>query len=122
VLYLRLIILLLVVDIPVDNVSFLVIDSVNLKIKPTQSFVCAHRDIVCVYMFIEMITDSYVYEYVCMCVSTVFQKKQKGVEGIFSPIFFPAGLILGHLVINSHKLPVLVLYDDYHPVHVGPSR
>jgi hypothetical protein len=72
VLYLRLIILLLVVDIPVDNMSFLVIDSMNLKIKSTQSFVCAHRDSVCVYMLIGMITDSYIYEYVCMCVSIVF--------------------------------------------------
>jgi hypothetical protein len=66
-------------------VSFLVIDSVNLKIKPTQCFVCAHRDSVRVYMFIGMITDLYVYEYVCLyCVS----KRQKGVEGNF-PNFFP---------------------------------
>jgi hypothetical protein len=62
-----------------------VIDSVNLKIKPTQAFRCAHRARVCVYMFIEMSTDLYVYEYACFyCVS----KKQKGVEGNF-PNFFP---------------------------------
>jgi hypothetical protein len=62
---------------------------------------------------------SYMYEYVCFyCVS----KKTKRSRGDFFLIFFPAGLILGHSVINSHKLPVLVLYDDYHPVHVGPSR
>jgi hypothetical protein len=86
VLYLRLIILLLVVDIPVDNVSFLVIDSVNLKIKPSQCFVCAHRDSVRVYMFIGMITDSYVYEYVCFY---SVSKKIKRSRGDFFPNFFP---------------------------------
>jgi hypothetical protein len=116
-LYLWLIIILVVVDVPVDNESFLVIDSVNLKIKPTQSFRYAHRGRVCVHVFIGMSTHTCM----SMCVSTVFQKNKKE-RGDFFLIFFPAGLILGHLVINSHKLPVLVLYDDYHPVHVGPSR
>jgi hypothetical protein len=50
--YLRLIILLVVADVPVDSNVLLVTNFVNLKIKPTQSFECAHRDRVCVHVFI----------------------------------------------------------------------
>jgi hypothetical protein len=37
-------IVLVVNDVPVDNKKFLVTDFINLKIKPTQSFKCTHRD------------------------------------------------------------------------------
>jgi hypothetical protein len=50
-LYLRLIILLVDGDVP----TFLVTDFMNLKIKPTQSFKCAHMDRVCVRVFIWVI-------------------------------------------------------------------
>jgi hypothetical protein len=55
-------------DVPVDSEAFLMTDFVNLKIKPTQSFGCAHKDRVCVYMFIG------VSVYTCMkiCVYTIF--------------------------------------------------
>jgi hypothetical protein len=54
VLYLRLIILSVGGDIPIDSDVILVTDFVNLKIKPTQSFRCVHRDRMCVYIFIEV--------------------------------------------------------------------
>jgi hypothetical protein len=64
VLYLRLIILSVGGDVSVDSDAFLMIDFVNLKIKPTQYFRDAHRDrvYVCVYMG----ECSYVYEYLCL--------------------------------------------------------
>jgi hypothetical protein len=52
VLYLRLIILSVGGDVPVDSEALLVTDFMNLKIKPAQSFRCAHRGRVCVYVFI----------------------------------------------------------------------
>jgi hypothetical protein len=59
VLYLRLIILSVGGDVPVDSETLLVTDFVNLKIKPTQSFGGAHRG-----------ECSYVYKYLCLyCVS-----------------------------------------------------
>jgi hypothetical protein len=50
--YLWLIILLVVVDVPVDSNVLLVTNFVNLKIKSTQSFEYAHRVRVCVHVFI----------------------------------------------------------------------
>jgi hypothetical protein len=70
VLYLRLIILSIGGDVPIDSEALLVTDFVNLKIKPTQSFidaymsrvhVCVHRD--------------KCYEYLCF---TMFLNKKKG--------------------------------------------
>jgi outer membrane protein W len=52
VLHLRLIILSVGDDVTVDSDVLLVIDFVNLKIKPTQSFKDAHRGKVCVHIFI----------------------------------------------------------------------
>jgi hypothetical protein len=42
-LYLWLIILLVGDDVPIDSEMLLVTDFMNLKIKSTQSFECAHR-------------------------------------------------------------------------------
>jgi hypothetical protein len=39
-------------DIPINSETFLVIDFMNLKIKSAQSFECAHKDNVCIHMFI----------------------------------------------------------------------
>jgi hypothetical protein len=49
-----------------------VTDFVNLKIKPAQSFGCAHRGMVCIRVFI------WVSAHMCMsiCVYTAFLKKQ----------------------------------------------
>jgi hypothetical protein len=71
VLYLRLIIFLVGDDVPVDNETLLVTDFVNLKIKPTQSFKDAHRDRVCVHIFIGVNAHMCMSTYVC----TVFLKK-----------------------------------------------
>jgi hypothetical protein len=51
---LRLIIFSVGDDVPVDSESLLLTDFMNLKIKSAQSFRNAHRDRMCVYVFIEM--------------------------------------------------------------------
>jgi hypothetical protein len=60
VLYLRLIILLVRDDAPVDSEIFFVTDFVNLKIKSTQSFECVYVDRVCVRVFIGVSTHIYI--------------------------------------------------------------
>jgi hypothetical protein len=59
VLYLRLIILSVGADISVDTETLLMTDCVNLKIKPAQSFECAHRSKV----YVRVFEYSYMYEY-----------------------------------------------------------
>jgi hypothetical protein len=71
VLHLRLIILSLGGDVPVDSEVLLVTDFVNLKIKPAQSFRCAHKGRVCVRVFIGVSARMCLSIYVC----TVFLKK-----------------------------------------------
>jgi hypothetical protein len=58
-------------DIPVNSETLLLTDFVNLKIKPTQFFRCAHKNRVCVHVFIEVSAR------MCMsiCICTVFLKK-----------------------------------------------
>jgi hypothetical protein len=58
-------------DVPVDSDTLLVINFMNLKIKPTQSFECSHRGRMCVYMFIGVSARTYIN----ICVCTVFLKK-----------------------------------------------
>jgi hypothetical protein len=58
-------------DIPVDSNTFLVTDFVNLKIKPTQFFRCAHRGRIYMCVFIELSVHTYMNIYVC----SVFLKK-----------------------------------------------
>jgi hypothetical protein len=72
VLHLRLIILSLGGDVPVDSDMLLVIDFVNLKIKLAHSFGCAHRGRMCMRMFIRVSART------CMsiCVCTVFLKNK----------------------------------------------
>jgi hypothetical protein len=41
-------------DVPIDSETLLLIDFVNLKIKPAESFRVAHRNNVCVHIFIEI--------------------------------------------------------------------
>jgi hypothetical protein len=71
VLYLRLIILSVGGDVPVNSETFLVTDFINLKIKSAQSFEVDYRDRVCVHVLIEVSTHT------CMniCVCTVFLTK-----------------------------------------------
>jgi hypothetical protein len=66
-LHLQLIILSVGDDIYVDSETLLMIDFMDLKIKPTQSFRIGHRDRACVRVFIGM---SAMYKYMCLyCVS-----------------------------------------------------
>jgi hypothetical protein len=58
-------------DIFIDSETFLMTDFVNLKIKPVQSFRGAHRDKVCVRIFIEISTHTYINIYIYI----VFLKK-----------------------------------------------
>jgi hypothetical protein len=55
----------------VDSDVLLVTDFVNLKIEPTQSFRDAHRDKMCIYVFIGVSVYSYINTYVY----TVFKKR-----------------------------------------------
>jgi hypothetical protein len=61
-------------DVPVNSETLLVTDFVNLKIKPAQSFGCAHKGRVCMRVFIGVGART------CMsiCVCTVFLKKRGG--------------------------------------------
>jgi hypothetical protein len=70
VLYLRLIILSVKDDILVNSETLLVIDFMNFKIKLAQSFGGAHRDMMCVCVFIKM--SAYTYMNICIC--TMFLK------------------------------------------------
>jgi hypothetical protein len=63
-LYLRLIILLVGGDVPVDSETLLVTDFMNLKIKSAQFVEGAHRNSVYVYIYKD--ECSYVYEYLCL--------------------------------------------------------
>jgi hypothetical protein len=58
-------------DISVDSKTFLMTDFVNLKIKLAQSFKDAHRNMVCVRVFIRL----NVYTCISIFVYTVFLKK-----------------------------------------------
>jgi hypothetical protein len=72
-LYLCLIIFLVEGDVLVDSETLLVIDFVNLKIKPTQFFKGAHKDkvYICVYK------SEYSYIYIYIYIYTVFKKTTK---------------------------------------------
>jgi hypothetical protein len=70
VLYLRLIILLVGDDVPIDNDVLLVIDFVNLKIKSDQSFRGDHRYRVCVRLFIRM--NAYICMSIYICIVFLF--------------------------------------------------
>jgi hypothetical protein len=71
VLYLRLIILSVRGDVPVDSETLLVTGFVNIKIKPTKSFGGIYRDKLCMRVFIEVSARTYMNIYFC----TVFLKK-----------------------------------------------
>jgi hypothetical protein len=82
-LYLRLIILLVGDNVYIDSETLLVADFVNFKIKSAQSFKYAHRDMVCVRVFIGMSDRT------CMsiCVCTVFLKKISIALVFFLPVY-----------------------------------
>jgi hypothetical protein len=65
VLYLRLIIFLAGDDVSVDSEPLLLTDFVNLKIKPSQSFVCAHKGMIYICVFIDVSNYTYMNIYVC---------------------------------------------------------
>jgi hypothetical protein len=69
-LYLRLIIFLVGGDILIDSDVLLVTDFVNLKIKSTQSFGCAHIGKMCVHIFIGVSVHMHIRIYIY----TVFLK------------------------------------------------
>jgi hypothetical protein len=75
-LYLRLIILLVGGDVPVDSESFLVTDFVNLKIKPAQFFVGAHRGTIYVRVFI------WVSDHTCMNIYAYCVSKKESKEKV----------------------------------------
>jgi hypothetical protein len=70
-LYLWLIILSVGGDVPVNNDVLLVTNFINLKIKLTQSFGCAHRGRICMCVFIGV--SAHTCMSICICI--VFLKK-----------------------------------------------
>jgi hypothetical protein len=58
-------------DVPVDNETLLVTDFMNLKIKPTQFFRCAHKGKMYEHVFIWLSARTYI----SICICTVFVKK-----------------------------------------------
>jgi hypothetical protein len=70
-LHLRLIILSVGADVPVDSETLLATDFINLKINLTQSFGGAHRGRIYVHIFIEMNN----YTCISIYVYTMFLKK-----------------------------------------------
>jgi hypothetical protein len=78
----RLIILLGGDDVPINSETLLIIDFINLKIKLTQSFKVAYRDMMYVRVFIEVS----VHTYISICVCTVFLKKENHETKITSTI------------------------------------
>jgi hypothetical protein len=100
VLYLRLIILSVGGDVPIDSETLLLSDFVNLKIKLVQSFGCIQRGRVYVRVFIEVSDHMYMSIYIY----TVFLKKvfdiyKQGLPMQVSPnnqtyIFARASLVL----------------------------
>jgi hypothetical protein len=71
VLHLQLIILSVRGDVPVNSEMFLVTDFMNLKIKSAQSFRDAHRDRMCVHVFIRVSAHTHINIYIY----TIFLKK-----------------------------------------------
>jgi hypothetical protein len=71
VLYLWLIILSVGDDVPVDSETLLMTNFMNLKIKPAQSFRCAHRDMVYAHVFIKI----NIYTCMIIYIYTMFKKK-----------------------------------------------
>jgi hypothetical protein len=59
-------------DVTVDSKTLLMIDFVNINIKLTQSFGDAHRDKICIHVFIEISAHIYMSIYVYI----VFKKIQ----------------------------------------------
>jgi hypothetical protein len=58
-------------DVPIDSDALLVTDFMNFKIKLTQSFSCAHRNKVCIYVFIGVSAHMRIN----ICVYTIFLEK-----------------------------------------------
>jgi hypothetical protein len=74
-------------DVPIDNETLLVIDFVNLKIKPAQSFRCVRRDMVHVHVFIKISNYTSISIYVC----TVFKKRKQVLHDLFRLYKYMAG-------------------------------
>jgi hypothetical protein len=57
-------------DVLIDSETFVMIDFVNFKIKLIQSFRCAYRFRLCVYIFVEVSAHTCIR----ICVYTIFLK------------------------------------------------
>jgi hypothetical protein len=61
-------------NVSVDSETLLVTDFVNLKIKSAQSFRCAHRDRLCVRVFVGVSAREY------LCLYCIFKKRFNGLK------------------------------------------
>jgi hypothetical protein len=96
----------------IDNDTFLVTDFVNLKIKPAQSFGCAHRGKVCVCVFIWVSARTCMSIYVCI----MFLKKKFVALNVKK--IAPQPDVLGHKIagpaICYHLSFLFALYSSNH--------
>jgi hypothetical protein len=105
-LYLWLIILVLRGDVLIDNDALLVTDFVNLKIKSAQPFRYAHRNRLCVCVFIEVSAHTYISIYVY----TVFLKKH---EYFIRPVHWPAHIRSSEKLTNQILVGILLFFKIY---------
>jgi hypothetical protein len=112
-LHLRLIILSVGGNVPIDSVTLLVTDFVNLKIKPAQFFGGAHRGRVCVLVFIGVSDRACMSIYVC----TVFLKKHKWFLRQVSLFFLIVSLFYLFLE-HAGELHVISLIEEKQLEHI----
>jgi hypothetical protein len=115
VLYLRLIILSVEGDVPVNSETLLVTDFVNLKIKPAQSFRCAHKGKMCVRIFIGVSARTCMRIYVCTvflknlqsCNFTFHAQKNCPVARIHGYVYYPQSHLVGSNMVSVSSIVTL---------------
>jgi hypothetical protein len=118
VLYLRLIILSVRDDIPVDSEMILMTDFVNLKIKLSQFFRCTHKNKMCVHMFIgvsnhmDMSICVYIKKIIIMSINTIVSTT------FILPTLSWGGTTSQHSRVNSHVTICLALLRRPHTLTI----
>jgi hypothetical protein len=63
-------------DVPVDSETLLMVNFINLEIKPTQSFKNDHKDKIHIHVFIGVSAHTYIN----ICVYIIFLKKERSYQ------------------------------------------
>jgi hypothetical protein len=126
VLHLRLIILSVGGDVPIDGEVLWVTNFVNLKIKPAQSFRGAHRDRVCMRVFIGVSTHTCMSIYIyTMFLKKIYENWKSSKESHPSRVLFigPSKRLktkfpLGH---STMKMVILGVEESDSACRIDPS-